>query len=75
MEILQAISDIGLLRDINEDYAFCCSHPKDPLIKLMIIADGMGGKSQGDVASQEVVANVEAWFYSQDVQSLFFIDS
>ncbi len=67
MSILQAISDIGLLRDINEDYAFCNSHPKNPEIKFLILADGMGGKSQGDVASQEVVADLEAWFYHEDI--------
>ena len=27
----------------------------------------MGGKSQGDVASQEVVADLEAWFYHEDI--------
>lgn len=74
MEILQAISDIGLLRKINEDYAFCSSHPKNPIVKLMILADGMGGKSQGDVASQEVVADMEAWFYHEDVDALSKID-
>lgn len=70
MGILKAISDIGLLREINEDYAFCSSHPKDQNVKLLVVADGMGGKSQGDVASQEVVANIEAWFYHEDVDTL-----
>ena len=74
MSILQAISDIGLLRKVNEDYAFCSSHPKNPIIKLMILADGMGGKSEGDVASQEVVADIEAWFYHEDVGLLSEID-
>lgn len=74
MSILQAISDIGLLRDINEDYAFCSSHPKNPTIKLMVLADGMGGKCQGDVASQEVVADIEAWFYHEDVGILSEIE-
>lgn len=75
MSILQAISDIGLLRDINEDYAFCSSHPKDSKIKLLVLADGMGGKSQGDVASQEVVAELEAWFYHEDIGILAEINS
>lgn len=74
MSILQAISDIGLLRDINEDYAFCNSHPKNPEIKFMVLADGMGGKSQGDVASQEIVAALEAWFYHEDIGLLANID-
>ena len=74
MSILQAFSDRGLLREVNEDYVFCSSHPKDADIKLMILADGMGGKSQGDVASQEVVANIEAWFYHEDIGLLSTID-
>ena len=74
MSILQAISDIGLLRDINEDYAFCNSHPKNPKVKFMVLADGMGGKAQGDVASQEIVAALEAWFYHTDAGLLDGID-
>ncbi len=74
MEILQAISDIGLLREINEDYAFCCNHPENSQIKLLILADGMGGKSQGDLASQEVGAAMEAWFYQENVEVLAGID-
>lgn len=74
MEILQAISDIGLLREINEDYVFCTSHPQDKEIKLLILADGMGGKNQGDVASQEVVANIEAWFYKENIEMLGEVD-
>lgn len=74
MEILQTVSDIGLYRDINEDYAFCINHPKDKKVKLLILADGMGGKKQGDVASSEVVATVEAWFYREDINKLLNID-
>lgn len=67
MATLQAVSDIGRLRKINEDYVFFCRHPKDENIVLLIVADGMGGKEQGDVASKEVSADVEAWFYQSDV--------
>ena len=67
MATLQAISDVGRLRKINEDYVFFCRHPKDENVILLIVADGMGGKEQGDVASKEVVADVEAWFYQTDI--------
>ena len=70
MGLLQYVSDRGLLRDINEDYVFACRHPKDENIKMLLVADGMGGKNQGDVASQEVVASMEAWFYQQEVEFL-----
>ncbi len=74
MDILQAISDVGLLRKINEDYVFCSGHPKNPDVKLLILADGMGGKSQGDVASHEVGADIEAWFYHEDPSFLSAIE-
>lgn len=70
MGLLQAISDKGKLRDNNEDYAFCAIHPKDEVIRLLVVADGMGGKSAGDIASQEIVADIEAWFYHEDIDLL-----
>ncbi len=70
MEILQTYSDTGRLRDINEDYVFFARHPEDEKVLLLVVADGMGGRKQGDVASQEVVARVEAWFYQTDIEIL-----
>lgn len=70
METLQTISDTGRLREINEDYVFFCRHPEDEKVVLLIVADGMGGREQGDVASQEVVADVEAWFYKESIEVL-----
>ena len=67
MATLQAVSDVGRLRKINEDYVFFCRHPEDENIVLLIVADGMGGKEQGDVASKEVAADIEAWFYQTNV--------
>ena len=40
--ILQQKTDIGLIRDKNEDSLVTISHPKDNSIKLLAIADGMG---------------------------------
>lgn len=75
MDLLQYMSDRGLLREINEDYVFACRHPKNENIKLLILADGMGGKDQGDVASQEIVADVEAWFQHQEADFLLEISA
>lgn len=41
------LSDIGLLRNCNED--ICCVNPRD---KFFLVADGIGGAEAGDVASQ-----------------------
>ena len=70
MGLLQAVSDKGKLRENNEDYAFCTIHPKDENIRLLLVADGMGGKSAGDIASQEIAADIEAWFYHEDIEIL-----
>lgn len=70
METLQTNSDTGRLRKINEDYVFFCRHPKDEKVLLLIVADGMGGREEGDVAAQEVSASVEAWFYQEDIDIL-----
>ena len=70
MSILQAISDIGLLRDINEDYAFCNSHPKNPNVKFLVLADGMGGKEHGEFASNFVVEKLKNWFIEKDAKTL-----
>lgn len=60
--ILQKKTDVGLIRDKNEDTAFALSHPKDNAIKILGIADGMGGKDLGDVASSFVVSKITDWF-------------
>lgn len=68
--ILQKKTDIGLIREKNEDACCCFSHPDDKSIKLLAIADGMGGKDLGDVASNYVIKNLGTWFLESRVQLL-----
>ena len=44
-------SDVGLLREGNEDSAYAGPH-------LLAVADGMGGYEAGEVASAAVIATV-----------------
>lgn len=53
--MLGALTDIGNVRQINEDY-FSYSIIDD--IKIYIVADGMGGHNAGEVASQVAVEAV-----------------
>ena len=47
------LSDVGLTRAHNEDY-----FEIDPLHKLYVVADGMGGHSHGEVASRIAVDTI-----------------
>ena len=56
MRIL-AKSDIGKLRDMNQDSYYVSDLENDD-IKLYILADGMGGYKGGEIASSLAIANV-----------------
>ncbi|MBE5950355.1 MAG: Stp1/IreP family PP2C-type Ser/Thr phosphatase [Lachnospiraceae bacterium] len=46
-----AITDVGVHREINQDYVYCNNNPIGLLPNLYIVADGMGGHRAGDFAS------------------------
>ena len=70
MEILDTKTDIGLIREKNEDAVLSITHPKNKNIKLLIVADGMGGKSLGDVAANYVIMYLHKWFITKDIKLL-----
>ena len=47
-----AITDIGVHREINQDYVYCNNNSVGLLPNLYIVADGMGGHRAGDFASR-----------------------
>ena len=49
-------SDVGLTREHNED-----SHLADPELGVFVVADGVGGRAKGEVASQETVEFIWEW--------------
>ena len=50
------LSDRGPVRKSNED-----SFISDPSLKLFVVADGMGGHSAGEVASNLAVETIESF--------------
>lgn len=66
--IYSGISDIGLRRNINQDAIFFSSD-KGKKLYLFVVADGMGGHSNGEVASNAIVKGMRDWLddFSEDM--------
>ncbi len=54
-----SMTDIGMVREVNEDSVFVSNQPIGNLPNLFIVADGMGGHNAGDYASQMAVEVVK----------------
>ncbi len=67
MEVLDKISDIGLVREKNEDAVIFLHHPKNNNIILLAVADGMGGKAHGDIAATYTINEISKWFSNRDI--------
>ena len=50
-----SLTDIGKVRELNQDYVFTSEEPVGTLPNLFIVADGMGGHNAGDYASRYTV--------------------
>lgn len=48
-------SDVGIVRELNEDYA---KYIENERFKLYVVADGMGGHNAGEVASKMAVEKI-----------------
>lgn len=48
-------TDVGMVRDVNQDYVFASAKNVGNLPNLLIVADGMGGHRAGDYASRLAV--------------------
>ncbi len=70
MEILETKTDIGLIREKNEDSVIAVKHPRNKNIKLLIAADGMGGREHGEIASKYLTNSLSRWFSNKDIKTL-----
>jgi protein phosphatase len=53
-----AATDVGRIRNINQDCVYSSVEPVGSLPNLFIVADGMGGHKAGDIASRMTVDSV-----------------
>lgn len=53
-----SVTDVGLKRNVNQDYVFRTENEIGKLPNLFIVADGMGGHKAGDYASRCCVETV-----------------
>lgn len=53
-----AITDTGIVRNINQDYIYYSLESIGCLPNLFIVADGMGGHKAGDIASRYTVKGI-----------------
>src|SRR6266581_1233789 len=58
------ISDPGIGREANEDFAGACAPEDVDAPPLFVVADGMGGHAAGEVASRLAVTTVLSWWDS-----------
>lgn len=75
MEILETKTNVGLIRKNNEDVVCTIRHPKNKNYKLLIVADGMGGKDNGEIASSYVSLSIGKWFINKSIKSLNNIEA
>lgn len=64
--IAAADTDIGIVKSINQD-SLCVKTAKTSsgMAALILVCDGMGGLSKGELASAEVVRSFAQWFDSE----------
>lgn len=53
-----ALTDVGRVREMNQDYLYSSEEPVGQLPNLFLAADGMGGHRAGEFASGNAVARV-----------------
>lgn len=55
----------------NQDMAISISHIKNNKIKLLAVADGVGGSTDGSFASKYVIDRIEEWFKNLDISNFY----
>lgn len=61
---LYASTDVGNVRQNQEDSVIILQHPENPDFKMLVVADGAGGSARGEVASSYITRDITQWFES-----------
>ena len=67
---IQVFSVTGRTHIVNEDSYLGISHPNNPNLKLLVVADGMGGHDFGNLASKLLVNQLKNWFLNEKIANL-----
>ena len=59
---LSATSDVGKLREKQEDSVIIAEHPENEELKLIAVSDGVGGYSSGEIVSNHIIKKLTLWF-------------
>lgn len=60
--VLDSLSNAGLVRKNNEDRVTTVVHPSNKNLKLLAVADGVGGYENGEIASNFAIMTLQRWF-------------
>ena len=63
---LETKTSVGKRMATNEDSPIALSHPTYPNIKLLAVADGIGGYNNGKLASELAINELKEWFLNLD---------
>jgi protein phosphatase len=72
--LASGLSEIGKLRNQNEDSLFVSAKPFGALPNLFVVADGMGGHNAGDVASRLAVEQFCGYIKENTAESADLLD-
>ena len=63
------VTDIGVKRNMNQDFVYASEQPVGNVPNLFIVADGMGGHNAGDLASRSTVETMVDYIESAGEKS------
>ncbi len=64
VSMMNAYSNVGKVRTNQEDSYYIGIHPQNKEFKIMLVADGMGGHNNGELASNYTTRELIKWFES-----------